>query len=207
MENKDKNPQNLTAAILQVMAEVKSIEKKSEIGEGKNKFLAVSDKDVKQVLQPAMWRAGLVIIPIKIEKEIKVERWKALDYRQQETVKQQVLTEVKVTYQLRHISGETLDLEGYGQAVDAQDKGAGKATTYALKYALLYLFLIPTGLIDDADNKQPDETPKLPTQTLNPDQFNRALKAIGSGEYDKATLLQEFSLTEDQKATLETINA
>ena len=51
---------------------------------------------------------------------------------------------------------------GYGHGVDSQDKSAGKATTYALKYALLYAFLVPTGKIDDADNTHSEEisTPK-----------------------------------------------
>ena len=39
--------------------------------------------------------------------------------------------------------------------MDTQDKGAGKATTYALKNTLLNMFLIPTGV--DTDNTHSDE--------------------------------------------------
>ena len=64
-----------------------------------------------------------------------------------------------------HAHGKTSheELAGYGHGVDNQDKGAGKATTYALKYALLYMFLIPTGKIDDADTTHSDEVevPKI----------------------------------------------
>jgi len=55
-----------------------------------------------------------------------------------------------------HESGESKEISGYGHGVDPQDKGAGKATTYALKYALLYTFLVPTGSIDDADKTHSD---------------------------------------------------
>jgi len=61
---------------------------------------------------------------------------------------------------------------GYGHGIDTQDKGAGKATTYALKYTLLYLFLVPTGKIDDADNDHSDEK-EIPG--LNP-QWEETLK-------------------------------
>jgi hypothetical protein len=75
-------------------------------------------------------------------------------------------------YILLHTSGEFIEIAGYGQWVDTQDKGAGKATTYALKNTLLNMFLIPTGL--DTDNTHSDdiETPKAPTKqtpTTNPE--------------------------------------
>jgi len=70
--------------------------------------------------------------------------------------------------------------------VDSQDKGAGKATTYALKYALLYTFLIPTGKIDDADNSHSDETPAPPPQKVKYTQghFNKMRSAIEAGNSD-----------------------
>jgi hypothetical protein len=58
---------------------------------------------------------------------------------------------------LLHTSGESLQLCGYGQGVDTQDKGAGKATTYALKNTLLNMFLIPTGV--DTDDTHSDDLP------------------------------------------------
>jgi hypothetical protein len=63
----------------------------------------------------------------------------------------QLLTKVVTTYLLMHTSGEFIELKGYGHGKDFADKGAGKATTYALKYCLLYTFLTPKGDIDDTD--------------------------------------------------------
>ena len=56
-----------------------------------------------------------------------------------------------------HESGEYEIISGYGHGVDTMDKAAGKATTYALKYALLYTFMTPTGRIDDTDNTHSEE--------------------------------------------------
>ena len=145
------------------MQEVKSIDKTLDVGTGGSSYKGVSDKVVKEILQPVMAKHGLCVVPTFVEAKATTERWNATDYKGNPTVKQSTLTEVQTKYLLVHSeSGESIELAGYGQGVDSQDKGAGKATTYALKYALLYTFMIPTGKIDDADTEHSDdiEVPK-----------------------------------------------
>ena len=96
-----------------------------------------------------------------------------------------------------HESGQQIEFAGYGQGVDPQDKSAGKATTYALKYALLYLFMIPTGKIDDADKTQPKKVEKQ-KQTLSDAQFEKAIAAINANTYTAAELKADFTLNEKQ---------
>lgn len=143
-------PQNLAQAVIQVMREVKGIEKNLNVGVGKASYKGVADKDVKQIIGAAMERAGLCILPIEIQPKIQMDRWEeSTDYGVKQ--KQSIFTEVICRYELIHESGESKIIQGYGHGVDSQDKSAGKATTYALKYALLYSFLVPTGEIDDAE--------------------------------------------------------
>ena len=203
-------PQNLAQAICQVMQEVKSIEKNLTVGEGKSSYKGVADKDVKHLVGEAMTRAGLVILPIGIEPTVKVERWTE-DTNYGPKVKQSVFTEVKTKYLLLHESGQSQEIVGYGHGVDSQDKSAGKATTYALKYALLYAFMVPTGTIDDADNTHSDSQPVKAVQKvvsepkkqgLNDDQFTRACNAIDKGEYSIEALKNDYSLTEEQLTEL-----
>jgi hypothetical protein len=207
-------PQNLAQAICQVMKEVKSIEKNLTVGEGKSSYKGVADKDVKHLIGEAMTRAGLVILPIGIEPTVKVERWTE-DTNYGPKVKQSVFTEVKTKYLLLHESGQSQEIVGYGHGVDSQDKSAGKATTYALKYALLYAFMVPTGTIDDADNTHSDSQPvkavSQPTKQvqqevkrrgLNEEEFTRACNAIDQGEYSIEALKNDYSLTEDQLTEL-----
>ena len=186
---------NLVAAILQVMDQVKNIEKNSTVGVGQNAFNAVSDKDVKFKVGQAMTNAGLVVVPISVEPTAHVERFP--DPYNEKKRKKEVFTEVKTKYLLMHESGEKIEFAGYGQGVDSQDKSAGKATTYALKYALLYLFMIPTGTIADADKTQPGK-PQEKKQTLNADQFQKALDAIEKGDYTKEKLQSDYALSADQ---------
>ena len=158
---------NLAKAIIAVMQEVKGIEKSMTIGTGSNAYKGVPDQEVKKIIGEAMAKNGLCILPISVKPNVRIDRWDALDYNGKPTQKQSVFTDVTTEYLLLHTSGESQVLSGYGHGIDSQDKGAGKASTYALKYVLLYTFLVPTGKIDDADNTHSDsiETPikKQPT--------------------------------------------
>ena len=145
----------ISKAILNVMNEVKGIDKSMTVGTGKSSYKGVSDKMVKEILQPAMAKNGLSILPTDVIAKTTTDRWEEnTEYGKK--MKQSTFTEVTTKYILLHTSGESIELAGYGHGVDNQDKGAGKATTYALKYALLYMFLIPTGTIDDADTEHSD---------------------------------------------------
>lgn len=150
---------NLIKSVIAVMNEVKGIEKSMTVGNGNSSYKGVPDKEVKKILGAAMAKNGLCLLPTGIKPTIKIERWEEADYSGKIKTKQTVFTEVTTTYLLMHESGESQEICGYGHGVDAQDKGAGKATTYALKYALLYSFLIPTGDIDDADAVHSQDVP------------------------------------------------
>ena len=161
--------ENLSKAIIAVMNDVKGIEKSMTVGEGRMSYKGVPDKEVKKIIGASMAKNGLAMLPIDVEANTKIERWEEADYSGKIKTKQSVFTEVKTKYLLLHTSGESLQISCYGHGVDSQDKGAGKATTYALKYALLYSFLVPTGDIDDADamHSQEIETPKPKPMSMN----------------------------------------
>lgn len=158
--NKSESITNITAAIIAVMKDVKGIEKNMTVGEGtKGEYPGVADQDVKKIIGESMANNGLSILPTSITPKTQVDRWEG-----QYGPKQSVFTEVTTTYILMHTSGEWIEVSGYGHGVDSQDKGAGKAATYALKYTLLYLFLVPTGKIDDADKVHSDKI-EVPAKT------------------------------------------
>lgn len=172
MENfKSETIGELTKAVIEVMTEVKGMEKNSRIGTGNSAYDGTKDKDVKEVFNEKLAEKGLAIMPIDVQEETQIDRW------EEETIwngqsqgmkmKQSVFTKVKTKYLLSHTSGEWVILAGAGQGIDPQDKGIGKATTYALKNCLLYTFLTPVGKIDDTDLTHSDDikTPaKQPTQ-------------------------------------------
>lgn len=161
--------EQLAKAVIEVMKAVKGMEKNSRVGKGKNAYDGTKYKDVAEVFNNALEKAGLCILPIGIQEETKVERWLEVDEWSKSDPKdmkskQSIFTKVTTKYLLLHTSGESQELAGYGHGVDPQDKGAGKATTYALKNCLLYTFLTPVGKIDDTDPIHSDDIP-IPPQT------------------------------------------
>lgn len=200
---------NLAEAIIKVMQEVKGIDKSMTVGSGAMSYKGVPDQEVKKIIGDAMAKHGLTILPIEVEAKTEVSRWTET-YQGQEKQKQSVFTEVHTKYLLLHTSGESQVLSGYGHGVDSQDKGAGKATTYALKYALLYSFLVPTGKIDDADATHSDnhEAPKAkvvpkekPYLNESSEAFTKALAYIADGgSFDE--IEKKYNVSESVKNLL-----
>lgn len=154
---KSESIKELTQAVIKVMAGVKGIEKTLTVGSGASAYKGVADKDVKQIIGELMEANGLIILPTGISENTQLESWEETGGQYGPKHKQSIFTKVTTTYLLCHTSGEFITLTGYGHGVDSQDKSAGKATTYALKYVLLYTFLVPTGKIDDADTVHSEE--------------------------------------------------
>ena len=140
------------------MKDVRGMEKNSRVGQGGHAYNGTKDQDVKEVFNEALAKHGLIMFPKDIEEHTQVDRWEEV-YNGSVKQKQSIFTKVKVYYTLAHESGENVTICGYGHGVDPQDKAAGKATTYAMKNALLYTFLTPVGKIDDTDTTHSNEIP------------------------------------------------
>jgi len=203
----------LAKAVLSVMKTVKGMEKNSKVGTGKSSYDGTKDQDVKEVFNDALCANGLCMIPIGIEEETEVSRWEEIDQWSKEVPKavkqkQSVFTKVKTKYLLLHESGDSVELSGYGHGVDSQDKGAGKATTYAMKNTLLLTFLTPVGKIDDTDlthsnsievpvSKKPVTNNRLPA--LSADHFEMA-KGLNNAQITK--VLNGYRMSPEQRTEL-----
>ena len=158
----------IAKAIIRVMQEVKGMEKNSRIGAGtKGAYDGTKDQDVKEIFNKALSENGLCMLPIDIQEETQTDRWEEeVTWNGQNSMKtkQSVFTKVRVKYLLLHESGESIELAGYGHGVDPQDKGAGKATTYAMKNCLLYTFCTPVGKMDDTETTHSEAIQTPPKQ-------------------------------------------
>jgi hypothetical protein len=177
----------IAKAIISVMKDVKGMEKNSNVGSGKNSYSGTKDQDVKEVFNESMAKNGLCILPIGIDENTTIDRWEGVDPWSKSSPKdkkmfQSVFTKVVTKYLLLHESGESIELAGYGHGIDPQDKGAGKATTYALKNCLLYAFLTPVGKIDDSEETHSSDiaipVSKEPNMELSPSQLLNNCKTL-----------------------------
>ena len=198
---------NIAKAIIEVMKAVNGMEKKSNVGVGKNSYKGTKDQDVKEVFNEELAKNGLCIMPIDIEEQTETSNWIDEQYKKR---KQSVFTKVKVKYLLLHTSGESIELCGYGHGVDSQDKGAGKATTYALKNCLLYTFLTPVGKIDDTDETHSEEI-EVPNKeeitkpkkaSFPPERYQGAAESIKKGESTFEAIKKHYTLSAAAETTI-----
>jgi len=171
---------NLINAMLGVMQDVKHIAKDATVGSGRYQYKGVSDAQVKEAFQQAFIKHKLVIMTNDVDDDIQIDRWQDGD-----KWKQSITTVVKTKYTLIHESGESMELMGYGHGIDTADKGAGKATTYALKNVLLNTFVVPS-VNDDTDTTHSNDQPVPQTDNRawlneNTPEWNEALKFLANG--------------------------
>lgn len=159
---------NIFQRISAVMQDVQYLAKDDQIEFGKTKYRAISEEKVTTTIRKSLITHGIVIVPVK-----------------QEHSKDGVLTTVDVTYRIQNIENENDYIEAVssGTGVDTQDKGVGKAMTYAYKYLLLRTFAIPTG-------EDPD---KISSAELD-DRFSREQKVEYIDDIKKKVLLDSLEV-------------
>lgn len=155
MENEQKK--NLYEKIQLVSNEIKNIEKNMTVGKGNYAYKAVQDIDVTLEVKQAEAKYRLVSIPIKQEL-VKSEIVRVVKDGGGEAI--QYMDIVKMTLRIVNLdnTAEFVDVESFGRGLDPGDKGFGKASTYARKYALLNAYKIATGE-DPDDTKSKEQTP------------------------------------------------
>jgi hypothetical protein len=154
MSNKLNVHQRLAAA----MAEVTYIQKEAKHG---MKYTIVSHDAVTAKVRPVLLRHGIVYYPVEMAHENNGNR-----------------AEVQLSVRFVNIddAADYFDVASLGYGIDPQDKGPGKAISYAVKYALLKAMGLETG--DDADH---DDIPHV-----NADQQEKEARAAALKEAMKA---------------------
>lgn len=152
-EKEEAKDMNLYQRIQATANDVWNIEKNMTVGSGNFSYKAVQDIDVTLAVKEAETRHGLVSIPIKQEL-VKSEVLRVARERGGEAI--QYVDIVKMTLRIVNVDKpeEFLDVESFGRGLDAGDKGFGKASTYARKYALLNAYKIATGEDPDAERSK-----------------------------------------------------
>lgn len=159
MENK----KNIYQRIQDVSDAVMSISKAMTVGSGAYSYKAVSDTDVTLKVKRAETKFGIISIPIKQEL-INSEVIKTVDKDGKD--KLTFVDTIKLTLRIVNLDlpTEFVEVESFGKGIDSGDKGLGKASTYARKYALLNAYKIATGEDPDAHKNEPISALKTPSE-------------------------------------------
>lgn len=128
----DKNIYQRLLAVMEAVGYIQKEDKKVN-----NQYTFVSHDAVSAKLRPALIANGILAVP-----SVKASS--------------QDGNMTKVTMQVTFVNvdkpEDRVEVESFGYGIDPQDKGPGKAMSYAVKYALLKVFSLETGDDPERDN-------------------------------------------------------
>ena len=121
---------NICEKMSAIMQDVQYLTKDDQVKFGTTSYKALSEEKVTGIMRAELIKHKLVIYPI-----------------QQSASRIGQITHVDVMYRLVNVENpeEYIDIASCGDGADSQDKGSGKAMTYAFKYMWLRAFALPTG--------------------------------------------------------------
>ena len=164
---------NIYEKIAAVMQDVQYLGKDDNVSFGQTNYKALSEEKVTVIMRSAMMKHRLVVFPIE-----------------QSATRTGNITHVDVKYRIVNIDdpADYIEVVSCGDGADTQDKGSGKAMTYAFKYMWLRTFAIPTG-------EDPD---KISSAQLD----EEAKKAITCADCGKKITAKRFKDTEYSADTI-----
>lgn len=142
----------LAIKLYDVMCATEALEKNLTVGKNtKGEYKAIGEASVLNMIKPLFKEHKLLILPV--EGDITEHVDKTIAYNKEGT---RSVTQLKVYFDIIDAeTGESTRIVGFGNGADSQDKGSGKAFTYALKTALQKSFMLFSG--EDTDNTHSDE--------------------------------------------------
>ena len=174
---------NIYQKMAKITAELKTVAKNLEVQQTRtSSYKAVSERDILDAVKPLEEKHGVYSYPASrrvLESNI-LESENV--YKDTVTKKTTFMTRIETVYRFVNIDepSEYIETTVFSEGIDSQDKGSGKAMTYADKYALMKAYKISTG--DDPDQYASEPVDYKKDNSLSPNQ----LKVIS--EYPQDTL-------------------
>lgn len=157
------NELNIYQKMLGITSELQTVAKNLTVGFGKSQYNAVSERDVIDAVKPLEAKYGVYSYAISrevLESHILESTKTTTDQKGNQVVSTSTtfMTRMKTVYRFVNTNNpeEYIDTVTFAEGIDTQDKGSGKAMTYADKYALMKAYKISTG--DDPDQNASEPT-------------------------------------------------
>lgn len=136
---------SLARRIVWVRERVKRLGKDTQVGSGGYGYRGLSHDKVTAFIRPKLNDAGILVV-------MTCREWNLVETGTV-TKNGRKITQFQATYDVTfsnmHNSQEMITVQQVAFADDQGDKGPGKAASYAIKYALLKMFMIETGEDDE----------------------------------------------------------
>jgi hypothetical protein len=149
---------NIFQKMSAVTNELQTVAKNLVVSTGKNNsYKAVSERDIIDAVKPVEIKHGIYSYPFDRQIIESQTLESESEYQGKVTTKTTFFSRIKTTYRFVNVEkpDEYIDMVTFAEGIDPQDKGSGKAMTYADKYALMKAYKISTG--DDPDQNASEE--------------------------------------------------
>lgn len=143
---------NIYQRMSAVTEELQTVAKNLMVETGKGKgYRAVSERDIIDAVKPLECKHGIYSYPAAREIVDSSMLESESEYGGKITKKSTFFSRIKTVYRFVNVDepADFIETTTFAEGIDTQDKGSGKAMTYADKYALMKAYKISTG--DDPD--------------------------------------------------------
>lgn len=158
---------NIHQRMAAITAELQTVAKNLNVETGRGKsYKAVSERDIIDAVKPLELKHGVYSYPATrrvLESQVLVSE---STYGDNTSKKTTFYERIETVYRFVNIDNPTdyIETVTFAEGVDSQDKGSGKAMTYADKYALMKAYKISTG--DDPDQTASEDTRYTQTSVM-----------------------------------------
>ena len=143
---------NIYQRMAAITAELQTVAKNMNVETGKGKaYKAVSERDVIDAVKPLEAKHGVYSYPASRRVLESAALESESEWNGKVTKKTTFFERIETVYRFVNTDDPTdfIETTTFAEGIDSQDKGSGKAMTYADKYALMKAYKISTG--DDPD--------------------------------------------------------
>ena len=143
---------NIYQRMAAITAELQTVAKNLNVDTGKGKgYKAVSERDVIDAVKPLEAKHGVYSYPASRRVLESAALESESEWNGKVTKKTTFFERIETVYRFVNTDDPTdfIETTTFAEGIDSQDKGSGKAMTYADKYALMKAYKISTG--DDPD--------------------------------------------------------
>lgn len=167
---------NIFQRMSAITAELQTVAKNLTVPTGgKNTYKAVGERDVLDAVKPLEEKHGVYSYPVSrnvLESNLLESEKTFTDNKGNTTVTKATtfMTRIETLYRFVNVDNpsEYIETVTIAEGIDAQDKGSGKAMTYADKYALMKMYKISTGNDPDQSKRAVKNTPQTPAPVPKP---------------------------------------
>lgn len=188
---------NIYEKMSAITIDINKVAKNLKVGVGQSQYKAVGEADILEAVKPVEAQHGIYSYPASRKVIKEAEYTTTSEYNGKVTERTNLFLRIETVYRFVNVENpeEYIDIIGYGDGVDTQDKAPGKAMTYSDKYCLMKAYKIETG--DDPDQKgsepmkptKPVAEPKIEQKTM---EAITELIALSESDLDK--LLKHYKV-------------